>query len=190
MNVTEAIFARRSVHAYAPQKVEEATIRALLRAAVQAPSGMDRQPWVFAIVQDVVQLKRYSDRAKALLVSLRGGEGRITPYDGMYGMLRDPGFNIFYNASTLIVIGVAERSIYSDADAWLAAQNLMLAAREAGLGTCCIGFAMPLLNTPEVKAELNLAAKGAAVAPIVLGYPAAWPAAVERNTPKLVSWSR
>jgi hypothetical protein len=60
----------------------------------------------------------------------------------------------------------------------------------AGLGSCCIGFANPLLNTPEVKAELKLAAKGAAVAPIILGYPTSWPPAVQRNAPKLVSWSR
>jgi nitroreductase len=51
MNVTEAIFARRAIRAYSSREVDEATIRMLLRAAVQAPSAMNRQPWLFSIVQ-------------------------------------------------------------------------------------------------------------------------------------------
>jgi nitroreductase len=60
MNVTEAIFTRRASRAYSPGVVDDATVRLLLRAAVQAPSAMNRQPWLFSIVQDPVQLMRYS----------------------------------------------------------------------------------------------------------------------------------
>jgi len=187
MNVTEAIFARRAVRAYAPRKVEDATVRVLIKAAVQAPSAMNRQPWLFSVIQDVAQLKRYSDRAKAILLSQMSADPKARHYSDRLG---SPSFNIFYDAGALVVIGVAERSTYTDADCWLAASNLMLAATEAGLGTCCIGFAVPVLNLPEVKAEIGLPASGAAVAPILVGYPAAAPPPIHRADPKIVSWSR
>ena len=103
-------------------------------------------------------------------------------------ILEAPEFNIFYDAGTLIVIGADHAGTYTDADCWLAAQNLMLAARAMGLGTCPIGFAVGVLNTPEVKRELGLAPEGRAVAPIIVGVPAADPPAVPRSAPRVVCW--
>lgn len=40
----DAIFMRRSVRAYTTQKLDEATIRSLLDAAVQAPTAMHMEP--------------------------------------------------------------------------------------------------------------------------------------------------
>jgi nitroreductase len=190
----DAIYARRATRAYTPQKVSELTIRSLLEAAVQAPSAMNDQPWAFAIVQDAARLKRYSDRAKAMLLETLSASGASDASDNVKTrryetMLRDDHFNVFYDATTLIVIGAVERGPYRDADCWLAAQNLMLAATDAGLGTCPIGFAVPLLNTREVKEELCLPEAGTAVAPIIVGYASATPPAVPRREPRIVSWS-
>jgi hypothetical protein len=77
---------------------------------------------------------------------------------------------------------VGERSTYTDADCWLAAANLILAATEVGLGSCCIGFAIPVLNTPDVLAEIGLPAAGVAVAPILIGYPVASTDGPKRRT--------
>lgn len=187
MNVNEAIFSRRAIRSYTGRKVDEVTIRMLLRAAVQAPSAMNRQPWIFAIIQDISQLKRYSDRSKAMLLAQHATEPKTSHYAEL---LLSPDFNIFYDASTLVVIGAAERGQFVEADCWLAAANLMLSATASGLGSCCIGFAVPILNTPEVKAELGLPPSGVAVAPILLGYPTATPTQHPRNDPKIASWSR
>jgi len=185
MNVMEAIQSRRSVRAYTARKVDDDTIRALLRAAVQAPNAMNAQPWLFAVVQDVARLKHYSDDAKRML--LAAGNEKTRRYDAMLG---DPGYNIFYDASTLIVIGVLARDHYGDADCWLAAENLMLAATDMGLGTCCMGFSLPALNTREALEELGFGKDGAAIAPLVLGYPSAILTPVFRAEPKIVSWAR
>lgn len=187
MNVTEAIHARRAVRSYTPQTVDEATVRSLLRAAVQAPSAMNLQPWVFAVVQDAARLARWSERAKTLLLARAEREPRTNQYAAL---LSEPSFNIFYDASTLVVIGARERGTYTEADCWLAAENLMLAACEVGLGTCCIGFAIPLLNTPELKAELALPSKGIAVAAIIVGHPAAVPPPIPHAEPEILSWLR
>jgi nitroreductase len=186
MNLIEAIHARRAVRAYSPRKVSDESIHSLLAAAVQAPSAMNAQSWGFAIVQDVARLRRYSDLAKRLLL-----EGATDQKTRRYEqLLRDESFNVFYDASTLVVICTTAVGPYTDADCWLAAENLMLAACDQGLGTCCIGFAVPLLNTADVKAELQIPAGGAAIAPVIVGYPSASVAPVARAAPKILSWSR
>ncbi len=185
MNVVEAIYARRAVRAYQPRMVDEPTLRLLLAAAVQAPSAMNQQPWLFSVVQDTAQLKRYSDRAKEMLLSATVADAKGAHYRGL---LETPSFNIFYDAATLVVISVSARGPYSDADCWLAAENLMLAACDSGLGSCCIGFAVPVLNEPEVKAELGLGPSAVAIAPIILGYPATATANIARGAPNIVAW--
>jgi nitroreductase len=187
MNVLEAIEARRAVRTYSPRMVDEATIRSLLRAAVHAPTALNEQLWVFAVVQDAKQLRRWSDRAKGILLDQVSSDPKTRRYNPHFV---DPRFNIFYDASTLIVIGSRERQTYTDADCWLAAQNLMLAACEVGLGSCPIGFAIPLLNTPAVKEELRFPEGAVAVAPIIVGYPIAAPPAVPRADPVILSWTR
>ncbi len=185
MNVSEAIHTRRAVRAYQSRSVEPAVVEALLTAAVQAPSAMNAQPWRFVVVQDTARLKRYSDIAKQLLLARDHGDNKAASYRDL---LAAPEFNIFYDASTLIVLCAGERTPFSDADAWLAAANLMLAACEAGLGTCCIGFALGVLNTPEVKQELRIPPEGVAIAPVILGYPAAPSPIVPRAAPRIWSW--
>ncbi len=186
MTVIEAIYGRRSIRAYSPRVVEEETVRKLLQAAVHAPSAMNAQPWLFAIVQDRAQLARYSDRAKEMLLELRGSEPKLARYDAQ---LRDPSFNIFYDAGTLVAIG-ATPGPYADADCWLAAEALMLVAYAAGLGTCPIGLAISVLNRHDVKKELGFPDSAVVIAPIIVGYPSARVAEVPRKEPRVVSWSK
>ncbi len=187
MNVIEAIHARRAVRAYSSRTVDEATVRSLLLAAVHAPTAMNEQSWVFAVVQNREQLARLSDRAKAMLLDQASPDSKTRQYNSR---LQDPEFNIFYDASTLVVIGSRQRGTYTDADCWLAAENLMLAACDAGLGSCPIGLAVPVLNTSEARQDLRFPAAAVAVAPILLGYPSSAVPAVPRAEPHVLSWSR
>jgi nitroreductase len=187
MNVDQAIHARRSVRSFTPRVVDESTIVALLRAAVQAPSAMNAQPWLFAVIQDRTELKRYSDRAKEMIARERGRRDPSARLSD--AMIHDDAFNIFYDAGTLVVVCAREDTPQANADCWLAAENLMLAACDLGLGTCVVGFAVPVLNTREVKRELAIPEGGAAVAPIVVGYPSGAPADVARSEPHITSWS-
>ncbi len=189
----DVIHQRRSVRAYTDQPVGESVLRELLDAAVQAPTAMDLEPWAFAIVQDKAVLQRYSERAKAILRAPGGAVGwgstGHAPADHP-SMLDDPAFNIFYDAGTLVVVCRRQHGPFADADCWLAAQNLMLAAAAKGLGSCCIGFAVSVLNTAAVKRELGIPADGAAVAPIVVGYARGATPEVPRKAPEIPAWIR
>ena len=60
------------------------------------------------------------------------------------------------DAGTLVVICRKPDGRYAEADCWLAAENFMLAACAKQLGTCCIGFAVPVLNVPDIKREVGI----------------------------------
>jgi len=187
VSVIDAINGRRSIRTYTGRRLDEATVRALLGAAVRAPTAIHLEPWAFVIVQDADTLQRLSDRAKRFFVEEmhrahldRGGHA--------LDMFERPDFNIFYNAGTLIVICGKPLGPFVTADCWLAAENLMLAAHALGLGTCVIGSAVSGLNTPESKAELGIPGEVSVIAPIIVGVPVGAPPATPRKQPSILSW--
>jgi nitroreductase len=188
MSVLEAIHARRSVRSYTPERLDRATILALLRAAVRAPTAVHAEPWAFVVVQDMSALRRLSDRAKPLFVE-EAHRGHLDRGGHMLDVFTSPAFNIFYDAGTLIVICARPSGPFVVADCWLAAENLMLAACAMGLGTCVIGSAVPALNTPEVRAELGIPGDLAIVAPIIVGWPRGETPLTTRREPEVIAWS-
>jgi nitroreductase len=170
MSLMDAIYNRRAVRSFTPQAIDQVTIRRLLNAAVQAPTAVHEEPWVFAVIQNKKVLKRLSDSAKQLLAS---GKDEIHPLKGSHvmGRFTDPSFHIFYDADALIVIYGKPLGPFVVADCWLAAENLMLTACSLGLGTCVIGLSVAALNTPEWKKEFGIPAEMTAYAPIIVGIP-------------------
>lgn len=194
--VFDVIHRRRAVRAYTTEPLSEETVRTLLDAAVQAPTALHLEPWAFVVIQDRTTLKRYSDRAKGMLLDeLKGHGGRsglaASPHAGaLQVLLKRPDYNIFYDAGTLIVICGRPLGSFVTADCWLAAENLMLAACALGLGSCCIGFAVAVLNEPEVKRELGIPAEVTAVAPLIVGVPSGTMSPVSRRPPEILRWVR
>lgn len=185
MELKEAIFTRRSVRKYKDQPVSKETINTLIEAAIQAPSASNSQPWAFAVIQDPELLKSYSDRAKVLMLDLMGDDPNARGYKTA---LSNPDFNIFYNATSLVVIYTTSKGPLANGDCCLAAQNLMLTAHDNGLGTCWIGFSMLLLNSAEMKKELGIPEEYTAAASLIVGYPEKNPSATSRKPPQILAW--
>jgi nitroreductase len=186
--VLQAIRERRSVRRYTSDPVDDATVDALLEAAAWAPSAVNAQPWAFGVIRDRTLLERYAERAKAIyLADPPVAELAATPEPvlrHLRELLARPGYDVFHGASVLV-------TIYATApggvpDCFLAAENLMLAARAMGLGTCPIGLALPLMNQRDVREELGVPAGVVAALPVVVGHPAEQPHATTRNPPQLL----
>jgi nitroreductase len=193
LSALDAIFTRRSVRAYQPKKLDEPTVRSLLDAAVQAPTAVHMEPWAFVVIQDDAILKRISDAAKASWMNeAKKYEALHVPHAGrgFAARVADPGFSLFYEAGTLIVICAKPLGPFVEADCWLAAENLMLAACALGLGSCCVGSVVPVLRSAEVKSELSIPADITPVAPIIVGVPAGTPADAARRNPDVLSWKK
>jgi nitroreductase len=147
---------------------------------------MNLQPWAFAVVTNRERIADYGRRAKEWLLA---DLSRNAFGEHARQMLQDPAFNIFYNAPALVLVLAKSSETQASEDACLAAQTLMLAARDRGLGTCWIGFARLWLNLPATKTELGLPAQYEVVAPLILGHPKAWPPSHGRN-PAEIYWMK
>lgn len=136
-------------------------------AAVRAPTAMREEPWAFVVVQHQKILKQLSDKTKPIFVEeMRHRNAQGIRHSFEHFARAD--FNIFHGASTLIIICAKPLSPFVVADCWLAAENLMLAACDMGLGSCVIGSAVSVLNINAVKTELGIPLN------IVSSHPSSW----------------
>jgi nitroreductase len=184
MELSEAITGRRTVREYTSEGVDEQTIRRLIDAAVQAPSAVNEQPWTFTVVRDQATLDRLSRDAKSHMRATLPPSPHSHHFASLLG---DPEFHIFYHAPVLVIISASAQGPWIVEDCALAAENLMLAAYAAGLGSGWIGFAQSFLNTEEGKKQLGLPVAWIAVAPIIIGHPKAPTPPVPRKTP-VICW--
>lgn len=104
MELKQAIYGRRAVREYTTAAVDESEIRQIIDAAIQAPSAVNQQAWLFTVVRDSAMLSRISDQAKAHI--LRTSQAALASHH-FQTILNDPNFNIFYRAPALIVISAS-----------------------------------------------------------------------------------
>ncbi len=185
MDAMEAIYGRRSVRAYVEKPVDRALVEELLQAAVHAPSAHNTQPWSFVLIEGRSRLLSLSADVKVHLLSECRDDPRMQPYREL---LAEAAFDVFYGAPLLVIVCAQPDPLEPVEQCFLAAQNLMLAAHARGLGTCCIGWALPLVSLPEVKAKLGIPKDATPAIPIVIGWPAETPEAPPRNPPHILAW--
>jgi nitroreductase len=181
MDILEAIRNRRSIRDFAPDAPSREEIEALIGLATAAPSAANRQFWSFCIISNRALLDRISQAAKAYMTRLRPLD--LPEY--LYEKLADPAFHVFYHAPILILISAKKSAPWKAEDCALAAQDLMLGAVAAELGTCWIGLCQPFLDTPEGRALIGLGDDEKAIAPIVLGSPTSMGEHVPRKQPQI-----
>ncbi len=145
----EAIFNRTSIRKYQDKPVEKEKIEKLLRAAMQAPSAVNEQPWEFIVIEN-----------KETLSKLSG----MSPYSKM----------VANSAVTFII--VANKAKLKVADAWqqdlgAATENLLLEATYLGLGAVWLGTAVSEENMSFVKELFNLPENIVPYAVVPVGYP-------------------
>ena len=130
--VLSCIMARRSIRQYLDKPVEHEKLEVIVRAGINAPSGVNRQPWIVRVVEDqklIADVNEVYKKANAEQVK------------------RDKNFkNMFRNAPNLICVCTPANG-GGELDAGLLGENMMLAALSMGLGTCCLGGPVRWLNS-------------------------------------------
>jgi len=184
MEFSEIIKSRRAVREYTDAPINRFTIERLIEAAIQAPSAMNLQPWAFAADLDRARIDEFGKQAKTWTL-VNFPQTSFTPE--FRKMLEDQKFTMFYHAPALVIVLAKSSDAWAAEDCCLAAENMMLAARNEGLGTCWIGLARPWLNLSSTKSKLNIPGHFHVIAPIVVGYPKAWPESHGRS-PAEIHW--
>ncbi|MDO4294267.1 MAG: nitroreductase family protein [Eubacteriales bacterium] len=120
MNTLEAIYERRSIRKYkADAPIPEEDIRRLLTAAMMAPSACNRRPWEFVVVRSA-EIKE-----------------KIMEVHPFTKMLQTAPAAIVVCGRPDLQEGICEGFWPQDCAA--AVENILLAAKELGYGTCWCG---------------------------------------------------
>jgi nitroreductase len=175
---------RRSVRNYQDRKVSLALLEAIIRDACLAPSGGNRQSWRFIVVNERDAIARLSEESRTNLVADLDDDS--APWAKRYEAgLRNPKFNVFYNAPSLVIICGDKGSHSFEVDCALAASYMMLSAAARGLGTCWVDLGSQIRDS-KIREEIGLSDDLAIVAPIIVGYPKTIPDIPPRNEPVIL----
>lgn len=160
---------RTSCRSFSNQELKQGEINELINKAIWVPSGSNNQPWHFVVISDRDKLRSYSDAAKTAWLATLEDHPHMQQYEEF---IRDPDYNIFYNAPALVIVYGNRESYWHVYDCSMVAYNLHLLAEENGLGCCWIGFAHNILSESAVKRGLGVPEQYELVAPVILGHPA------------------
>ncbi|MBV4417942.1 nitroreductase family protein [Clostridium tyrobutyricum] len=145
----DIIFNRRSIRKYKDKPVEKEKIDKLLKAAMQAPSAANQQPWEFIVVQDKEKLKELSN---------------TSPYSKMVAD-SSVTFVLLSRKGNLLVPGCVSQ------DMGAAAENLLLEAVDLELGAVWLGVGSIKERMDYVCKVFNLPGNIEPFALIAVGYP-------------------
>ena len=185
--VERNILERRSVRNFKVDPVPESLMQRVLEAGRFAPSAGNHQPWKFTVITD-----------KALIAQIE--EACYAVWQGMYPMFGDdqavmnlvenlpPGafdprvqggircvaqkeLPIFLNAPVVIFLGCSNKMAAPEEHAGICGQNMTLAAKSLGLGSCWSNFAATVDLIPEIKSKLGYDDTWRIYSALCLGYP-------------------
>lgn len=156
MDVIECIKSRASVRSFKADVIPDTVMDELLDAATQAPCAGNIQEWKFVVVRNPGNKKRLAQAAFEQKIIFDAPVAIVVCAD-----LKEIG-----NA-----YGERGKNVFSIQDSAAAAQNLMLAAWDKGIGSCWIGS----FNEKAVKDILVLPSQVRPMAIIPLGYPTSKP---------------
>ena len=172
--VINTIMARRSIRKYLDKPVEHEKLEIIVKCGINAPSGMNRQPWIVRVVEDQKLIADVTE---------------VYKQENAEQVKRDKDFkNMFRNAPNLICVCTPANG-GGELDAGLMGENIMLAAQSMGLGTCCLGGPVRfLLSNEKCKFfldRLDIPADYKLNYIIAIGYPDEQPDAKPRDASKV-----
>ena len=190
METTAAIDERRSIRRFSSQPVPDGVLSELLKAAVKAPSGGNRQPWHFVaatgdLKRSVVRaMEAQAARVAHLGMRAEGFQSSIRALDEAAVVI------LVFNAEFPPVPGGGSplyeyQRLIGIQSIGAAIENLILRACDLGLGSLWAGWV--LIAADEISRSAGRSDE--LVAAVAVGYAAESPAARPRRTlDEVVDW--
>ena len=210
MDLEEALLTTRAMRRFTDEPVDEEDLRFVLRAAVQAPSGGNIQPYQFLVVTDpelrqaIGQLylrawERYASAVAAVTPPPRD-EAAGAAWERNVRASDDLARSIGRVPVLVLVLMPRIEMVVTDdqgdmdvgptyASVYPAVQNLILAARARGLGT--VLTTVYRIHEDELRALCGIPDRYEVVGLLPLGHPRGrWGVAPRRPAESLTSWNR
>jgi nitroreductase len=164
------IMTRVSVRTFTGEKISDAQLDTLLRAAMAAPSAINKQPWAFIVVTD-------EEKIAAL--------GEALPYSRCSN----------HPAVAIIPCGDLSKAIEGELGAfWIndvsaATENLLLAAHAMGLGAVWTGLHPDMNRAKMVQEMLGLPEHIIPLCVVPVGVPAEQPEIKDKYKPENIHYN-
>ncbi len=167
----ETIMTRTSIRDFQDKPVEEEKVESMLRAAMAAPTAVNKQPWRFIVIKEKKTLKAISENFNSMKMAEKAPLAIVVCGD-------------------LKAALDGEGTDYWVQDASAATENLLLAAHSLGLGAVwCgiypikqrVGLLKEMLDIPDDIIPLNV---------IPIGYPAETPEPKDKWNPSKIHYEK
>lgn len=150
MDVLEAIFNRRSIRQYTDRPVGDDIIETILKAAMYAPSAVNKQPWHYIVFRDRQMMEK--------IILLHQNASMLRHADAAILVCWDE--NLQHDTG------------YGPVDCSAATQNILLAAYGLGLGSVWVGLYPRIVRMEAIHELFALPHSIRPFSIISLGYPA------------------
>jgi nitroreductase len=180
----DTILNRRSVRGFDPNPVPRDILDQIIQCGSAGPSGANNRAWRYVVVSDPNFRKKLVELSMPLYKKwLEGMPAKFKELRVEIDTTPDP---IYYGAPTIIfVIG---KGFTADMDCPIACQNMMLAARSLGIGSCWVHIGQLVIGDPEARLSLEIGEGEKVFGPIILGYPkGGFPGPAEKG-PLPIKW--
>jgi nitroreductase len=166
MDLMTALITRRSVRRFDPKPVPAELIETMLRAAMQAPSAANAQPWHFVVITDRLMLEK------------------VTEFH--------PAAESLHQATVAILI-CGDSQLEKRPDRWImdcsaATQNILLAAHANELGAVWLGIHPDPIRIDGMRRLVKLPQHVHPLSLVAVGYPAQEMQAVDRFHPDRIHY--
>ncbi len=215
--VEQVMLRRRSIRKYKRRQVPAHLIRRMLEMGRYAPSQGNCQPWKFVVVRDAEMIqgmedacvaackklsstldyatypkgsaKHFITRAKAKLFN-RLQPNMLHPVPmTVVTAIAEGRFAVFHRAPTVILLLMDKHGIGTpEIDIGICGTNIVLAAQSFGLGTCWVGFAKFLNQSPEWCARLGVEPPYELSEALTVGYPIGEPTRLIARDTHEITW--
>jgi len=190
MEVRTAIESRRSIRSFKTDPLSREVIESILDAAHLAPSGKNRQPWRFVVVQNDEREKMSACLQAGLTSSTKNGIPTGSAENTFRIMQEAPVTVFIFNPDDTApwqhhTVPQRISTVVDTQSVGAAIQNMLLRAQELGVGSLWI------CDTFSAYSELCtwLGRDSLLVAAVTLGYPNETPASRPRmSLAELVEW--
>ena len=172
LDTITSIETRYSCRAFSDKMPSDEDLGRIARAAVTAPSGMNRQLWRVVVVKDKALISDLEAEGMKYLAAL--------PDQTIYNRIMSRGGRLYYNAPCMIVIPFAKADIVKAelvgteyVDYGIVTDHIALAATSLGLNSLIFGFASTSFlgeRGAEFKERLRFPAGFEIGLAVLLGY--------------------
>jgi nitroreductase len=181
MDFFDVATTQRATRRLKPDAIPETALRQIMGAAICAPSGGNRQGWSFLVVRDPAKRARLGELYREAWTELMKvpyyRDAAAAPPDSPAGKMLASARHLSEHLGEAPVLIVAcigldpgvKATLTTGASIYPAVQNLMLAARALGIGSCIT--TIHRFRDAQVKELLGIPADVETAALIPLGYP-------------------